>query len=229
MVLIGITSFHDIEVGNFLGILIDLDGTLYDYAPCHQHALTAAFEHSGLGMTREQFFAAYRQARDVVTSRLDGQGACRSRLFAFQLMAEKSGLPRPYTYAQDLDRLYWTAFVNEMMPFAPAMEFLQRCNLQGLPVCVVSDMTAHVQIEKLTKLAVLDYVDHLVTSEEVGAEKPNPIMFTTALSKIGISADKAVMIGDDQRKDFDGARACGITPLLVTADAQHTAGIDDFR
>lgn len=212
------TNFRDIDIGEFDGILIDLDGTLYAYDRCHQHALTLTFERNDLGMSREQFFAAYREARDVVTTRLHGQGACRSRLFAFQLMAERSRLARPYAYALDLDRVYWSSFVKTMMPFAPAMDFLKRSKLLGLPVCVVSDMTAHVQIEKLTKLAALDYVDHLVTSEEVGEEKPSPLMFETALSKIGISADRAVMIGDDRRKDFDGARACGIVPFLVTAE-----------
>jgi HAD superfamily hydrolase (TIGR01458 family) len=45
--------------------------------------------------------------------------------------------------------------------------------------------------------------------------KPSPAYFEAALSVLGIAADKAAMVGDDVVNDVDGARAAGLTGILV--------------
>lgn len=77
------------------GVLIDLDGTLYDYEPCHQHALAAAFALHSFGLARDAFFNSYRIARDRVTSRLMDQGQA-ARGFCFQIMGEEAGISMPF-------------------------------------------------------------------------------------------------------------------------------------
>jgi HAD superfamily hydrolase (TIGR01458 family) len=45
--------------------------------------------------------------------------------------------------------------------------------------------------------------------------KPAPAYFEAALSVLGVTADRAAMVGDDVVNDVDGARAAGLTGILV--------------
>ena len=55
-------------------------------------------------------------------------------------------------------------------------------------------------------------------SEVVGKQKPEPIMFETALQKMGLTeADKPriVMIGNNLKKDIAGANRMGVTSIWL--------------
>ena len=210
-----VTSFENIEVRNFSGVLLDLDDTLYVYQPCHKAALFACYEYCNFDISFEAFSLSYRTARTAVTERLHPQGACRSRLFAFMTLTEEANLSSGYEIAFKLDQIYWSNFIAEMKPHTGAEAFLQRCFEHSIPTCVVTDMTAHIQIRKLSKLGLTEYVSKLVTSEEVGAEKPDARMFLTAASKLNVPVNSCIMIGDNLAKDIDGAISAGMTAHLI--------------
>ena len=53
----------------------------------------------------------------------------------------------------------------------------------------------------------------LVTSEEVGKEKPHPYMFMSALQKVDLKANEVCMIGDNFKKDIKGSASLGIESI----------------
>jgi HAD superfamily hydrolase (TIGR01509 family) len=57
-------------------------------------------------------------------------------------------------------------------------------------------------------------VDEFVLSFEVGAAKPDRRIFTTALERLGVAADEALMIGDSEEND-GAAREVGCSFALV--------------
>ena len=59
------------------------------------------------------------------------------------------------------------------------------------------------------------YLDFVVTSSEVGTDKPEPPIFLAALEKAGVEASEAVYIGDQYETDVVGARGVGIKPILI--------------
>jgi len=65
------------------------------------------------------------------------------------------------------------------------------------------------------KLGLEPYLDFVVTSEEAGADKPKPAIFLAALERAGVGASEAIHIGDQYDLDVVGARAIGITPILI--------------
>lgn len=209
------TDYSDVDIDRYKGVLIDLDDTLYRYEPCHQKALAECFATNNMGMSEGEYKQKYRSARDVVTSRLYPQGVCRSRLFAFQLMCEEAKIPQPFSTALELDDIYWSTFARAMKIDHRANTFLSRCTDKGIPICVVTDMTAHVQIRKLHALGINKMIAAIVTSEEIGAEKPDPRMFLSGLKKLGISANDTIMLGDSFSKDVQGALAAGIQARLI--------------
>jgi HAD superfamily hydrolase (TIGR01549 family) len=209
------TYFDCLNPAEFGGILLDLDDTLYRYAPCHEAALRACFDYYNFGLSLSEFRFEYRAARNSVTVDLAPQASCRSRLFAFQKLAENFRLRAAYKLAFALDEIYWSRFLEVMVIDPQALTFVKRCKQLGVPTCIVTDMTVHIQIRKLLRLGIDPYINYLVTSEEVGAEKPDRRMFEAAVGKLKVEAERCLMLGDSPSKDVEGARAAGITARLI--------------
>jgi len=64
-------------------------------------------------------------------------------------------------------------------------------------------------------LGLEPYLDFVVTSDEVGADKPKPPIFLEALDRAGVSAAEAIHVGDQYELDVVGARGAGISPILI--------------
>ena len=54
-----------------------------------------------------------------------------------------------------------------------------------------------------------------LSSSDHGYMKPHPSIFTAALSRVGVSAEDAVMVGDSLAHDIAGARSIGMRGVLV--------------
>jgi HAD superfamily hydrolase (TIGR01549 family) len=67
----------------------------------------------------------------------------------------------------------------------------------------------------LRHLDLVRYFDFAVISASVRMAKPNPALFETALRRADAIPDYAVHIGDSYVLDVLGARAAGITPILL--------------
>ena len=65
------------------------------------------------------------------------------------------------------------------------------------------------------ELGLEPYLDFVVTSGEVGADKPEPPIFLAALARAGVNVSEAVHVGDQYKLDVVGARGVGISPILI--------------
>ena len=71
-------------------------------------------------------------------------------------------------------------------------------------------MTADRQFDKLIRLGLGSYIDFMVTSEEVNAEKPDARLFKACAEKAGCEAAECVFVGDSLRGDVQGALDAGM-------------------
>ena len=78
---------------------------------------------------------------------------------------------------------------------------------------IVSNNVLDEQQEKLLVCGLDRFVDELVVSGEVGVSKPDPLIFHTAMNRLGVSEDETVMVGDSWIADIEGARAAGIRAI----------------
>lgn len=215
-------NFSEIPLAGCRGVMIDLDDTLYAYEPAHREALARVHTDLFADQPFPLFARAYRAARDRVVERLSPQGVCRSRLLAFLHMFEEARADRSFARAYAADALYWDSFIAVMACDPAAAAFVDRCADAGIPVCVVSDMTTHIQIRKLDRLGLGGRIAHLVTSEEVGAEKPDPRMFQEGMRKLAVTVPgEVLMVGDSLVKDVRGAQALGIPAYLISLGGRH--------
>ncbi|WP_197373348.1 HAD family hydrolase [Mycolicibacterium baixiangningiae] len=109
-------------------------------------------------------------------------------------------------YRRVIDPSSWT-------PYPDTAEVLAGLHRQGIKTAVVSNIAFDVR-PAFAAVGADGDVDEFVLSYEVGATKPSPEIFTTALSRLGVDASDAVMIGDSDEAD-GGARDVGCQFLLV--------------
>jgi putative hydrolase of the HAD superfamily len=99
----------------------------------------------------------------------------------------------------------------------PVLDTLQA---QGLTLGVISDwgmsLALILQHHDLTR-----YFDFAVISAQMRRAKPDPELFQTALRRADAIPDYALHIGDSYVLDVLGARAAGITPILLDRRKQH--------
>jgi HAD superfamily hydrolase (TIGR01549 family) len=197
-------------------IFLDLDNTCYVYEHCSLAARAAvATAITTIAGPLPDFQTRYEAAQAIVKARIPTHGSSHNRALYFQTLFEQLGRTDGHVHADTLERIYWEAFFTIMKPVAGLLDFLATCQQNDTTVVVVSDLTASIQCEKMRRLGIAHLVDYLVTSEEAGADKPNPIMFTLALEKASADARTTVMIGDSEPKDMSGAQSCGIHTILI--------------
>jgi putative hydrolase of the HAD superfamily len=72
----------------------------------------------------------------------------------------------------------------------------------------------------LERIGLDEVLDGVVTSAVIGARKPSPAIFEAALEIAGVVPARARHVGDSVEEDVEGARAAGITPILVRRDGR---------
>jgi HAD superfamily hydrolase (TIGR01509 family) len=140
---------------------------------------------------------------------------------AYLHVLRESGLPDHHAealYGRVIDPTSWT-------PYPDTADVLKGLHRHAIKTAVVSNIAFDVR-PAFQAIGVPGYVDEFVLSFEVGAIKPDPAIFETALSRLGVEAEHAVMVGDSDKAD-GGARAVGCGFILVDPlpTARRTDGL----
>ncbi len=116
--------------------------------------------------------------------------------------------------ALDVDALYETHLApTSWRPYPDAAPVLRELRRRGVPVAVVSNVGW--DLRPIFRAHGLDeLVDTYVLSCEVGAQKPDPLIFETACARLGLAPADVLMVGDDRTCD-GGALALGCGLHLV--------------
>jgi len=107
-------------------------------------------------------------------------------------------------------------------PFPDAVPALRDLRAAGVRLVAASnwDVSLH---EQLAATGLTPIRDGSLSSAEVGAPKPDPEMFARALALAGATPEEAMHVGDDVEADVGGARAAGLTPVLIDRDGSLAA------
>lgn len=95
-----------------------------------------------------------------------------------------------------------------------ALPTLRRLRQLGLVLGLITSLGNEVK-HVCTKLGIGPYLDFVVTSSEVGSDKPGAPIFLAALERARATAAETVYVGDQYGKDVLGARKVGIKPILI--------------
>jgi putative hydrolase of the HAD superfamily len=71
----------------------------------------------------------------------------------------------------------------------------------------------------LEREGIASLFETVLVSDEVGWRKPKPIIFETALRRLGVSAGEALFVGDRADIDVVGAQGVGMAAAWINRDA----------
>jgi HAD superfamily hydrolase (TIGR01549 family) len=134
-------------------------------------------------------------------------------------------------YYNEPDEVIRTALVDfhrvtqaHWHPEADAIPTLQRLHQMGYRLAAVSNAADDENTQVLVdKLGARPYFEFVLSSAEQGIRKPNPVIFHFALERLGVSAERAVMVGDTLGADILGAINTGIFAIWIKKRADTPA------
>ena len=194
-------------------VLLDALGTLVELQPPAPR-LKALLEAEGFPVSLERAQAGFRaEIEYYLAHHLEGSDRAalddlRNRCAAVLLEAlQLPGLDHAGARRAMLGALDFT-------PYEEVSAALAELRARGLTLVVASNWDCALP-DWLGTAGLLNLVDAVVTSAEVGAAKPDPRVFERALALAGVRAGEAVHVGDSPENDVAGARAAGVRAVLV--------------
>jgi HAD superfamily hydrolase (TIGR01509 family) len=195
------------------GVLFDVDGTLVDTNYLHVVAWWQAFRAFGHEVPMKQIHG------------LVGQGA--ERLVT-------SVLDRPDDDIADAHSDFYGPFLHQLPPFRAAADLLRRVKDAGLAVVLATSASEEEAGHLVDALGVADVVDAVTTKDDADESKPDPDIVRTALDKAGLSAERAIFVGDTVW-DVAAARRAGLDCVCVLsggiaeADLREAGAVAVYR
>lgn len=98
--------------------------------------------------------------------------------------------------------------------FDDVLPTLQALQARGCALAVLSNFDSRL-LDLVTSLGLAPYFVHVHYSTRLGAAKPDPRSFHTAVQFHGLWPDEAWHVGDSPREDLAGAQAAGLTGWLL--------------
>ena len=193
--------------------LFDLDDTLFDSEHSHRIGLTGLQDtyRQLASIPLDDLYAEYeRQLKATYDSVLEGRASLLdSRIERFRRLFLQFGVALQPAALAEVVKLYRDGYERSRRPVPGSVALLSCLKLRGR-IGVLSNGLVQTQLEKVAVCGMERLVDFVLTSEEVGAKKPDKPIFLAALAKVGAAPQQAVFIGDSWGSDIVGAFGAGI-------------------
>ena len=116
----------------------------------------------------------------------------------------------------------------EFTPYPDVLPALRDLRERGVTIVVASNWDCSLP-DWLAPTGILELVDGVVTSAEVGEAKPSSRVFERALAVARVSPGEALHVGDKVDNDVQGAAAAGVRAVLLQRDGDPPAGVESIR
>lgn len=203
---------------------LDVDDTLVDHSAAARHALRLMLGHDDAWPLWQQI--TDENAARVVAGEVDSDTMRWQRTKEFfaclgEMLDDAEAARREDMRATAM-RAGWTLFDDVL----PCLDWLSAV---GVRIAVITNASGPYQRAKLANLGVAAFIDEVVIAGELGAAKPDPVIFHTACARLGYPPAEVAHVGDRLDVDAIGARDAGLTGVWLnrTGPARGTlpAGI----
>ena len=213
----------------YTAVFIDWDDTIGDFVGAAKLALQDMYETYNLSeyfASFEEFFLLYKPhnielwdkyGKDLVTKEYLSLDRFFFPLMHGSKVKGEKGKVKGENLCVLAERLSedFLNMTTARFSLLEGAEELVRYLAAKYPLTVVTNGFVEVQYEKFDKSGLRDCFAHIVLSEEVGCQKPNPRIFEEALRMNGLQAEDVVMIGDSWNSDIQGAINAGIDQIWI--------------
>jgi putative hydrolase of the HAD superfamily len=191
-------------------VCLDVDDTLVDHAGSARAALR-------LILGSDDSWPLWKQVTDehvarVVAGEVDSDTMRWQRTREFfaclgELIGDGEAQRREDVRVRAM-RSGWRLFADTL----PCLEWLRAA---GLRIAVVTNASGRYQRGKLADLGVAEFIDEVVIAGELGAAKPDPVIFHTACAALGFPPEEVAHVGDRLDLDAIGARDAGLSGVWL--------------
>lgn len=201
-------------------VVFDLDGTLLDRDASVQVFINNQYDRLSKYLSHIP--------KEIYTERfveLDNHGYVWKDIVYSQLVEE---LNITSLTADDLLDDYLLEFRNHCIPFSNLVEMLDDLKNQGIRLGMITNGFGHFQLHNIQALGIEHYFEVILISEWEGMKKPNPEIFTRALSKLQVKPEESMFIGDHPVNDVEAARNVGMIGVWKRDSAAWDESTADY-
>ena len=178
-------------------VVFDVDGTLVDSVDLHAHAWQEAFRQFGKPVP-------FERVREQI-----GKGSD-------QLLPVFFSANELEQFGKELEEFRQDLFKRKYMPkvkaFARVRDLFLRIRSEGQRILLASSAKEDELNSYKHLMNAEDLIDETVNSSEVSKSKPHPDIFSAALKRGGIAADRAIAVGDSPY-DAEAAGKIGLATI----------------
>lgn len=209
---------------NITHVFFDLDHTLWDFKMNSRETLGELFHEMRLDshgvQNVESFIESYERVNDIKWAQyrkgeIDKETLRKTR-FRDALIHFEVDHPN---LAHQMEIAYIERSPHKTNLFQGAHETLEYLR-EKYSLHIITNGFSEVQDVKLTKSGLKPFFETVITSEQVGVNKPDPKIFHHALHSTGAKRNQSVMVGDNLEADVRGARRAGLHSVFFNPEGQ---------
>jgi|SRR5579871_2024039 len=191
-------------------VIFDKDGLLLDTETVVRQAMFDACTDLGYTMGDGLFLSLIGGARENTDQRL---------LAHF-------GADFPLAVYRERCRVHFEHICREEVPVKPgARELLTFLRQRGIPAGVATSTNRARSEENLRRTGLIEFIDVLVTRDDVRFAKPHPECFLKAASLLGVAPAECLAL-EDSHHGIRAAHAAGMAAIMVPDMLQPTPEIE---
>lgn len=184
-------------------VLFDMDGVLIDAKEWHYEALNRALSLFGMPISRFDHLSTF-----------DGLPTLRK----LDLLTLERGLPEElHAFINEMKQKFTMDFVHTMCQPMFIHEYaLSNLKRKGYKIAVCSNSIRDTVETMMRKAALSDYLDFVISNEDVSRNKPDPEMYVRSMAHFALKPTECLIV-EDNENGIRAARASG-GHLLVVKD-----------
>lgn len=182
-------------------VVFDMDGVLIEAKEWHYEALNRALELFGYTISRYDHLSRY-----------DGLPTRRK----LEMLSREKGLPKSlHGFLNELKQIYTMELIYSHCKPVFCHEYaLSKLKGQGLKIGVASNSIRRTVEVMMEKSSLARYMDVMLSNEDVRAAKPDPEIYLTAISRLGIEPKECLVV-EDNEQGIRAAEAAGARLMVV--------------
>jgi beta-phosphoglucomutase len=182
-------------------VIFDMDGVLIEAKDWHYEALNRALSLFGMEISRYDHLVTY-----------DGLPTTKK----LEMLSLERGLPTDlHKFINEMKQQYTMEIVYAKCKPRFYHEYaLSKFKLEGYKMAVCSNSIRNTVEVMLEKASLIDYMEFLISTQDVLHPKPHSQMYDTAIAKMGLTP-KECLIVEDNENGIKAAIASGAHVLKV--------------
>ena len=212
-----ILLYNEFVFSNYFGeiqaVAFDIDGTLYKELSLNIRVLPRVFRHL-------YFFINYGRVRKMLRKKefYEDFGKAQAELMGKKLKCS------PEAAKEKLNNIVYEGlkkYFKRFNAYKGALEFIQRLKEAGVKIAVLSDFPPE---QKGDIWGIKPYCDVVLGSEQIGALKPSPYVFSKLQSDLNVPAENILYVGNNHTYDVVGPKKAGMKAAWIISNTKAFLG-----